>query len=226
MRWQHTGRVEVGSRWCLGAGNRGGPALASRWLALLGAARVPAAPTALLVENEPDLVDLMSIVLRRAGLTVIAVDSGSRAVATASARHVDVVVLDRVCHAGHLPIGSARCARLRDSCPGFVPLPLDGAVDGGAADAEEFGDLRFGQSDWNNADRRLTSAPAHRCGQQAETLDSLAASQQVPAEVRPRDAAAPRRRHADRGVLLVGSGQLREFRARSRRFRHTHSAGM
>jgi DNA-binding response OmpR family regulator len=52
-------------------------------------------PTVLLVEDEPDLAEVMAIALGRAGFDVVTVDSGSEVRAGMGDRHVDVVVMDR-----------------------------------------------------------------------------------------------------------------------------------
>lgn len=49
----------------------------------------------LLVEDEPDLIQVMELALCRAGLDVVVVTSGAQAVQTALSRHIDVVTLDR-----------------------------------------------------------------------------------------------------------------------------------
>ena len=49
----------------------------------------------LLVEDEVDLADAMSMALRRAGFHVVVVDRGADALATVRAHEVDAVVMDR-----------------------------------------------------------------------------------------------------------------------------------
>ena len=49
----------------------------------------------LLVEDEPDLIQVMEIALRRAGFDVVVAQSGARAVQTTLSRHIDVVTVDR-----------------------------------------------------------------------------------------------------------------------------------
>ena len=52
-------------------------------------------PTVLIVEDEPDLAQVMELALGRAGFDVLAVDTGSEARAVIGSRQVDVVVMDR-----------------------------------------------------------------------------------------------------------------------------------
>jgi DNA-binding response OmpR family regulator len=52
-------------------------------------------PTVLIVEDEPDLAQVMELALGRAGFDVVAVDTGSEARAVIARRQVDVVVMDR-----------------------------------------------------------------------------------------------------------------------------------
>ncbi|WP_416955062.1 response regulator transcription factor [Nocardioides sp. T5] len=52
-------------------------------------------PTVLIVEDEPDLAQVMELALGRAGFDVLAVDTGSEARAVIVSRQVDVVVMDR-----------------------------------------------------------------------------------------------------------------------------------
>jgi len=51
--------------------------------------------TVLLVEDEPDLIQVMEIALRRMGLDVVVVRSGAQAVQITRSRHIDVVTVDR-----------------------------------------------------------------------------------------------------------------------------------
>jgi len=51
--------------------------------------------TVLVVEDEPDLAQIMVLALRRAGFGVLAVASGAAAVASAQDQPVAVVVIDR-----------------------------------------------------------------------------------------------------------------------------------
>ena len=51
--------------------------------------------TVLIVEDEPDLAQVMEIALSRAGFDVLTVGSGDDARASIGRRHVDVVVMDR-----------------------------------------------------------------------------------------------------------------------------------
>lgn len=55
--------------------------------------RVPR--TVLLVEDEPDLIQVMERALRRAGLDVVVARSGAQAVQITRSRHIDVVTVDR-----------------------------------------------------------------------------------------------------------------------------------
>ena len=52
-------------------------------------------PTVLIVEDEPDLAQVMELALGRAGFDVLVVDTGSEAHAVVGSRQVDVVVMDR-----------------------------------------------------------------------------------------------------------------------------------
>ncbi|WP_299930618.1 response regulator transcription factor [uncultured Nocardioides sp.] len=52
-------------------------------------------PTVLIVEDEPDLAQVMELALGRAGFDVLAVDTGSEARAVIGSRQIDVVVMDR-----------------------------------------------------------------------------------------------------------------------------------
>jgi two-component system KDP operon response regulator KdpE len=52
-------------------------------------------PTVLIVEDEPDLAQVMAIAIGRAGFDVLTVDTGAAARATVSRSAVDVVVMDR-----------------------------------------------------------------------------------------------------------------------------------
>jgi two-component system KDP operon response regulator KdpE len=49
----------------------------------------------LLVEDEPDLIDVMEFALRRGGHDVVVVRSGAHAVQITQSRHIDVVTVDR-----------------------------------------------------------------------------------------------------------------------------------
>lgn len=51
--------------------------------------------TVLIVEDEPDLAQVMELALGRAGFDVLTVVSGGDARASIGRRHVDVVVMDR-----------------------------------------------------------------------------------------------------------------------------------
>jgi DNA-binding response OmpR family regulator len=52
-------------------------------------------PTVLIVEDEPDLAQVMELALARAGFEVVTVGTGNDARAAVVDRHVDVVVMDR-----------------------------------------------------------------------------------------------------------------------------------
>jgi DNA-binding response OmpR family regulator len=52
-------------------------------------------PTVLIVEDEPDLAQVMELALGRAGFDVLTVDTGSEARARIRQHDVDVVVMDR-----------------------------------------------------------------------------------------------------------------------------------
>jgi len=52
-------------------------------------------PTVLIVEDEPDLAQVMALAISRAGFDVLTVDTGTEARATAGRGGVDVVVMDR-----------------------------------------------------------------------------------------------------------------------------------
>lgn len=56
---------------------------------------LPVPTTVLIVEDEPDLAQVMEIALSRAGFDVLTVGSGADARASIGRRHVDVVVMDR-----------------------------------------------------------------------------------------------------------------------------------
>jgi DNA-binding response OmpR family regulator len=49
----------------------------------------------LLVEDEPDLIQVMEVALRRGGFDVVVAESGAQAVHTALSRPIDVVMVDR-----------------------------------------------------------------------------------------------------------------------------------
>lgn len=51
--------------------------------------------TVLIVEDEPDLAQVMELALGRAGFDVLTADSGVEARASIGRHHVDVVVMDR-----------------------------------------------------------------------------------------------------------------------------------
>ena len=61
----------------------------------LGLYRTGVPTTVLIVEDEPDLAQVMALAIERAGFDVLTVDTGAAARATVSRSAVDVVVMDR-----------------------------------------------------------------------------------------------------------------------------------
>ena len=87
---------------------------------MTSAAAVPAAATVLLVDDEPDVIDLVRYRLQGAGHTVIAAGDGLSALRLARERRPDLIVLDLM-----LPqmTGQEVCRRLK-SDPDLAAIPV------------------------------------------------------------------------------------------------------
>lgn len=93
----------------------------------------PTHPTVLAVNDEPNVLELLTVFLEREGYKVIAVDSGSRALELAHTVEPDIIISDVV-----MPLmdGFELCQRLKqDPRTAFVPVLLMSAVRTGEADS-------------------------------------------------------------------------------------------
>ena len=93
----------------------------------------PTHPTVLAVNDEPNVLELLTVFLEREGYKVIAVESGSRALELAPTVEPDIIISDVV-----MPLmdGFELCQRLKqDPRTAFVPVLLMSAVRTGEADS-------------------------------------------------------------------------------------------
>jgi PAS domain S-box-containing protein len=93
----------------------------------------PTSPTVLTVNDEPNVLELLTVFLEREGYKVVAVESGSRALELAPAIEPDIIISDVV-----MPLmdGFELCHRLKqDPRTAFVPVLLMSAVRTGEADS-------------------------------------------------------------------------------------------
>jgi PAS domain S-box-containing protein len=93
----------------------------------------PTHPTVLAVNDEPNVLGLLTVLLEREGYKVIAAESGTRALELAFKIEPDIIISDVV-----MPLmdGFELCHRLKeDSRTAFVPVLLMSAVRTGAADS-------------------------------------------------------------------------------------------
>lgn len=93
----------------------------------------PTSPTVLTVNDEPSVLELLTVFLEREGYKVVAVESGSRALELAATIEPDIIISDVV-----MPLmdGFELCQRLKqDPRTAFVPVLLMSAVRTGEADS-------------------------------------------------------------------------------------------
>jgi two-component system phosphate regulon response regulator PhoB len=100
-------------------------------------------PTVLLVDDEPDVVDLVRLHLRRAGMEIVCAADGDAALHTARTQRPDAIVLDVM-----MPglDGLAVCARLR-SDPATAAIPIVMLTAKGQVD-DRIGGLERGADDY------------------------------------------------------------------------------
>jgi len=93
----------------------------------------PTNPTVLVVNDEPNVLELLTVLLEREGYRVSAAESGTRALELAFDIEPDIIISDVV-----MPLmdGFELCQRLKeDARTAFVPVLLMSAVRTGAADS-------------------------------------------------------------------------------------------